>query len=109
MSALSLRSVDENRQVENSYLIRDKYGLTMTYRYAYNLELFWQNSYDVLEYYFEEGNETENSLSSDLTIFYKFRPNMSFSLSYTHQELKSVDTMDDYQRNTLTLGFSFVI
>lgn len=105
----SLRAVDENRQVENSYLIRDKYGLTATYRYAYNIEFYWQNSYDELEYYFEDGNQSEQSLSSDITVFYKFRRNMSFSLSYIYKELESVDTLDDFKQNTVSVGFSFVI
>ena len=108
-SALSLRVIDENRQIENSYLVKDKYGFTATYRYTDTIEFFSRNTYNLLEYYFEDGNESEESLISDLTIFYKFKHNMSLSFSYIYEDLKSVDGLDNYKRNSVTLGVSFVI
>lgn len=108
-SALSLRVIDENRQIENSYLVKDKYGLTATYRFTDTVEFFSRNTYNVLEYYFSDGNLSEESLTSDLTVFYKFKHNMSLSLSYIYEVLKSVDNLDDYQRNSVNLGISIVI
>jgi hypothetical protein len=108
-SFFSLRSVDENRQVQNSYLISDKFGLNAIYRYTDNVEFYFQNSIDKLEYYFEEGNETEDTIASEFTIFYKFRANMSVSLAYSYQELDSKVQNNNFERNTVNLGFSFVI
>jgi hypothetical protein len=61
------------------------------------------------EYYFEEGNETEDTIASEFTIFYKFRANMSVSLAYSYQELDSQVQNNNFERNTVNLGFSFVI
>ena len=109
IATFTYRSIDENRRIENSYLITDKLGLNFTYRFTEDVEFYFQNIFDKLEYYFETGNEDERIFTSDLTIYYKFRRNMSWSLSLKHQRLDSVVEENDFKRNTISLGYSFVI
>lgn len=109
LSTFSYRSVDENRQIENSYLITDKYGLNVSYKISDRVEFYLQNSFDRLEYYFEDGNKTEDFLLSDFSVRYKFKQNMSFSFTYQYQQSESVTRQTDFERNTFGVGFSFVI
>jgi hypothetical protein len=109
LTAISVRAVDENRQIENSYLISDKLGLNFSYQMNDNIEIYLQNSMDILDYYFETGNETEQGFTSDMTVIYKFRSNMSLSLSYFYQRLSSFNITNEYQKNTISAGISFVL
>ncbi|MGJ8694565.1 MAG: outer membrane beta-barrel protein [Thalassotalea sp.] len=109
LSAFSIRSVDENRRVENSYLIRDKYGFNFSYKYTDRLELYLQSSFDKLENYLVTGNEVDQGINSALTLYYKFSRNMTSSLTYNYQDLNAFDELTNYQKNTISLGFSYVI
>ena len=109
LSAITLRSVAENRQVENSYLISDQLGLNISYQLNDKIALSLQNSIRKLDYYFEDGNKTENSLNSNLTLDYQFQTNMLLSLSYRYQSLEAITLFSDYQRNTISMDVVFVL
>ena len=109
LSLESARSVDENRQVENSYLITDKYEFLFSYKFNEKLELFIQSRFDDSEYYYEDRNQREEAFSNNVSLFYKFRDDMSVSIGYVYKELNAIEEDIDYEKNQLVLGFGFVL